>query len=223
MDKWLSATTCTCKKCGRGKDHCTCEPVYNTSDSIDRFYRLISYYPNMRAMDVYDLEFINFSTMCMMHIKKPDDSEYIRFLGYQMALYLKKLFGRDGTFTVTYPPRSLRVRLKEGTDIGAMLASCVAKFTDMDLFTDVRRVKISRRKQKQLHTVQRGEYSAYSFAVSGDIEKRVKNQRFVIIDDAVTTGATATCLATVLKKHGASEVFCMSASRTIYFDKAKDR
>ncbi len=123
-------------------------------------------------------------------------------------------------YVITYPPRSDLNKLIMGYDNARFLARYTAEYLDVEFFDGVRHVT-ELYPQKKLRNGSRGEAIIEAYKVKKKMREYVKDKRFVLIDDIVTTGATATAIATALLRCGAKEVCCFSIARTIYLDKEK--
>jgi ComF family protein len=88
----------------------------------------------------------------------------------------------------------------------AILALEVSRLTDVR--TEARALLRIRRTQPQLGLTrsQRRENVAGAFAVAGDLKARIAGARVVLIDDVITTGATAGACARTLKRAGVARV-----------------
>jgi ComF family protein len=95
----------------------------------------------------------------------------------------------------------------------ALLAHALAKLSghDVDCYV-LRRVKRTA-SQVGLTAAQRRRNVAGAFKVAASRAPRVKNKRVVVIDDVVTTGATADACARALKRAGAARVDVLALAR----------
>ena len=70
------------------------------------------------------------------------------------------------------------------------------------------------REQKKLSGQSRGENAYRSYSVPEKYRDQLKGKRVLLIDDIVTTGATAVCAAALCKLYGASSVSCFCIAKT---------
>jgi ComF family protein len=102
---------------------------------------------------------------------------------------------------ITAVPLHWRKQGQRGFNQSAFFASIIHQKLNIPLFTDVKRTR-SAAEQKQLGRTRRLKNLKHSFTVTG----RLNNAHVVIIDDVMTTGATASALTIALKKAGARKV-----------------
>ncbi len=95
----------------------------------------------------------------------------------------------------------------------AVLARGLARLTgqEVDCFT-LKRVKRTAN-QVGLSAAQRRRNVAGAFKVSRRRKARIKGRKIVLIDDVITTGATAEACARVLKRAGAVRVDVLAIAR----------
>ncbi len=105
-------------------------------------------------------------------------------------------------------PMHWQRRVKRGLNHSQLLANALAKRFDLTLLTNLKRIKATAPQQK-LNRKERLVNLKQAFAIKGQIPAHV-----CLIDDVVTTGATATLLTKLLKKHGAKQVDIICICRT---------
>ncbi|MGH6948353.1 MAG: ComF family protein, partial [Kiloniellales bacterium] len=69
--------------------------------------------------------------------------------------------------------------------------------------------------QGRLSRAQRQRNVAGAFALAPDAKRKIAGRRLLLIDDVVTTGATAAACARVLKRGGAAEVDLLALARVV--------
>lgn len=129
-----------------------------------------------------------------------------RHLSAAMALTVSGI----GADLVTWVPLSRRRRTRRGFDQAEMLARALAK----DILIPLRRSLVrtrdtrsqARRKGADRRAALRG-----AFRLTGDAPP----QRVLLVDDVLTTGATAAECARTLKAGGAREVVLVTAARSL--------
>ena len=70
------------------------------------------------------------------------------------------------------------------------------------------------REQKKLSEKGRGENAYKSYAIPEKYRDQLKGRRVILIDDIVTTGATAVSCAALCKLNGALSVSCFCVAKT---------
>jgi ComF family protein len=102
---------------------------------------------------------------------------------------------------MTAVPLHWRKQYQRGFNQSAFFAGAIHKKLNIPLFTHVKRTQ-SAVEQKHLDRKKRLKNLEHSFTVTSPLN----NAHVVIVDDVMTTGATANALAIALKKAGASKV-----------------
>lgn len=109
---------------------------------------------------------------------------------------------------VTMPESRLRSR---GVDHGALLAGAVARRLKLDVRCLMqRRARRFERTQRGLDMEQRLRNLRGLFSCTGEVPRRV-----LLVDDVLTTGATARTCAECLRRGGAEEVYVLTATRVV--------
>ncbi|MGH6886399.1 MAG: ComF family protein [Geminicoccales bacterium] len=97
----------------------------------------------------------------------------------------------------------------------ALLAGALSQTSGKPL---VARLLLRRRatpSQGRLSRAQRQRNVAGAFALAPDAKRKIAGRRLLLIDDVVTTGATAAACARVLKRGGAAEVDLLALARVV--------
>lgn len=105
-------------------------------------------------------------------------------------------------------PMHWQRRVKRGFNHSQLLANALVKRFDLTLLNNLKRTKATAPQQK-LNRKERLINLEQAFAVKGQVPPYV-----CLVDDVVTTGATATQLTRLLKKHGAKQVDIICICRT---------
>lgn len=114
-------------------------------------------------------------------------------------------------FAIVYPPRSKSGIKEYGFDQAHIIASAVAKRSDIPLSAIFRRVRKGKL-QKTLSSEQREENAERVFDISKKAD--VYGKTLIIIDDVVTSGSTAARLATLAMSRGAKRIIVISVAKT---------
>ena len=121
-----------------------------------------------------------------------------------------------------YVPMTKKAEKKRGFNQSRLVAEELSRKTGLPLL-DVVEKKRETPPQKSLGRDEREKNLEGAFHVTDEAE--VKGKRLVIIDDILTTGATAGELAVVLKKAGAGEAFALTCTsvqnKTLFGDPPK--
>lgn len=184
-----------CSKCGRkiGSDHPVCLECKARMPSFDAARSVFSY-----EGDVVRL------------IKKfKTGGKYLAdvFAGY-MAKIAKREFS-DADFAV-FVPMTDTAEKKRGYNQARLLAEKVCALSGIPLEGEVLLKTRETGEQKQLSKRQREENLRGSFRVHE--RKKCKGKRILIVDDVMTTGATADVLTKSLRAAGAVKVCLLTAA-----------
>ena len=110
---------------------------------------------------------------------------------------------------VTFVPMTKRAQRRRGYNQSRLLAEGICRATGKELLCAVEK-KRENADQRALSRQEREENMQNVFAVTD--REQVKGKRILIADDTLTTGATASALAEVLKKAGAAEVYLITVA-----------
>jgi len=114
----------------------------------------------------------------------------------------------SGADTITPIPLFWWKRMRRGYNQSEILSRIVSTETGIGQERLLRRIKHTRT-QTRLSTEERRKNVLNAFALSND---SVHDKKILLIDDVLTTGATARECARVLKEHGAAAVYsCVAA------------
>jgi ComF family protein len=129
-------------------------------------------------------------------------------LGHAMALTIQSDTWLKRADCIVPVPMHWIKRLRRGYNQSLLLARVTAKNTGIALSPVLRRVRHTR-SQTRLNDARRRENVTGAFALA---HHEVAGKRVVLIDDVMTTGATANECARVLKQAGAEKVYtCVAA------------
>jgi ComF family protein len=143
---------------------------------------------------------------------------------YHRALWLEPFFAslldtvaasalrRAGWDMIIPVPLHPRRKAERQFDQADRLARALSKATGIPSETRVLRRVVDTRTQTLLSRQERSDNMRRAFTFSGHPE-RVRDRRIILFDDVLTTGATASACARVLRQHGASEVCAWTLAR----------
>lgn len=188
-----------CLGCGRPYHACRCRPKY-LSDRV-----LFSALPYKSESSV--------SRELILLCKRKRNRAVFTELATHMAEVLEKNgIGRD--YYLTYSPRAGVNGLRH--DQAKELAWELSRITGNPAVTTLR-CRNTYKEQKSLKINKRIENAMARYRVPRRYVKRIAGRSFVMIDDVVTSGATADRCAQLLIDNGASDVICFCAARTVDF------
>ncbi|MBZ5593983.1 MAG: ComF family protein [Acidobacteriia bacterium] len=132
-------------------------------------------------------------------------------LARTLSIYLMSALPRDQRFDVVVPmPLHWRRQWRRGFNQSELLASRIARSCGIPLKNAVRRIR-STETQAGLSNAKRRENVAGAFRMRH--RRAVQGRRVLLIDDVMTTGATASACALALKRGGAKSVTLLALAR----------
>lgn len=132
-------------------------------------------------------------------------------LGRTLAAYLASALPRDQKFDLVVPmPLHWCRRWQRGFNQSELLARPTARRCGIPMLNAVRRTRATAA-QAGLSNARRRENVAGAFRVKKP--QKVAGRRILLIDDVMTTGATASACALALKRAGASSVTLLALAR----------
>ena len=132
-----------------------------------------------------------------------------RGVGEALAAALAAL-GPPPADAVTWVPLASRRRAERGFDQARVLARALARELDLPAVAFVRRTKATAPQARRTRG-QRMEAMRDAFAC---IPQRPVPARVLLVDDVLTTGATASACASALREGGAHEIHLLTACRS---------
>ena len=183
----------TCPLCGCARRDCTCE---NHRHPYDRCIAPLYYEGPARHV--------------ILRMKQRERPYVVRELAARMI----RAFLRSGEplpDAVVYVPMTRKDERQRGFNQSRMLAAEVAEGLAVPLWAALRKVQQTR-PQKQLSAEQRSGNVLGVFDAAPDMA--LAGKRLLLVDDLMTTGATAGECAKVLKLYGAERVVLLAAAIT---------
>jgi len=133
----------------------------------------------------------------------------VQTLARPLGRFLQVALPREQTYDVIVPmPLHWRKRWQRGFNQSELLAREVGRLRNVPVRRLVKRTKATK-VQAGLTTAQRRDNVARAFRAKGAVEGR----KVLLVDDVMTTGATASACATALKRAGARSVTLLTLAR----------
>jgi ComF family protein len=136
-------------------------------------------------------------------------------LARPLAAFLERVIPVDEHFDAVVPvPLYWRKQWSRGFNQAELLARCVAKQRDIPVWKALRR-KRATATQAGLANAGRRRNVAGAFVVPPNrkLDSKLAGKKILLIDDVMTTGATASACAAALKRGGAGSVSLLTLAR----------
>jgi ComF family protein len=173
-----------CLLCGHNKDDCSCKGHRHPYDAVIAPF----YYEESVSRGI-------------LRLKTWDDPRAIRFFSAQMAAALRREYPDLPFDGVCYVPMTKRDRRRREYNQSHLLARELSRVLQMPLYHSL--VKLYETKsQKSLKRAQRSGNVLGAFDVRGE----APGKSLLLVDDVVTTGATVSECAKMLKLAGAETI-----------------
>lgn len=139
---------------------------------------------------------------------------YKRYMyGTLMAQYMAKLIENDDFDSLIAVPLSFKRLLWRGYHHTAILGQGIAKLTKKPLLVDCLKKKHTKR-QVDCDKEERATNVEGSFYINLKNMHKIQDQKIILVDDVITTGATIFECAKVLKQAGAVHVSFLTFARS---------
>lgn len=195
-----------CGVCGERVRACLCMPMLLKEAKCQGLFKLAYYLPSKGD---------SVQNRLIYHIKRSNDSKTFSFLASQLSSGIGQLLSDEeidrADCLITYVPRSRRTLLKEGVDQSRELAIQLGRQLGIEFSTLIERNARSNTPQKEL-TPEAREKNAQDAFFPTTRERVCRQKTVLLVDDVITTGATMARCVQILRKMGASRVYCVAAA-----------
>ena len=181
-----------CSYCGRNKQDCSCHKQRHAYDAVAAPF----YYTGAVQQG-------------LLRLKRYDDPHALSFFAEQMTAVIRREYPQLPFDAIVYVPMHVKAQRKRDYNQSELLAAEVALRTGLPVQPCLVK-RYETKPQKALNRTQRLGNVLGVF----DVEGRVFGQRLLLIDDVVTTGASAHECAKVLKICGAKSVTVLAVAVT---------
>ncbi|MBQ7346720.1 MAG: ComF family protein [Clostridia bacterium] len=199
--QWESEKLDTCGICAKRVTECECLTAELEKAKCKSFRKLV-FYQHGKGERVQN--------RLIFHMKKQNDRQTPHFLASELLPMLPALTAVDGQAVLTYVPRARTTALKYGTDQALELANALSELSGLPCEKLISRHARNHVAQKELSPAERLRNAKETFYFSRRAEAKGKN--VILIDDIVTTGATAATCVRLLRRAGAKAVFCIAVA-----------
>ncbi len=195
-----------CPECSFTHKDCTCMPN-NVSRHAAEAIHLAEYLKEDSV--VRDM---------VLSAKNERNAYLYRFMAKELASLLSSRIDTEGVL-VTFVPRSAVKEAKFGVDQAKEAARRLAK--ELDLAFSPLFYHRKSKEQKHLSVFERAANAKNTYGVLKKNSHLIRGRRVVLYDDVMTSGATASVCASLLKRAGAFEVIVLTFAKTYTSQKPK--
>jgi len=195
-----------CPECSFTHKDCTCMPP-----SVKRHAREAIHLAEYLKEDSVVRDMI-------LAAKNERNAYLYRFMAKELASLLSSRVDLDGIL-VTFVPRSAVKEAKFGVDQAKEASRRMAKVLGLEFSTLLYHRKSQ--EQKHLSVFERAANAKNTYGVLKKNSYLIRGRRIVLYDDVMTSGATASVCASLLKRAGASEVIVLTFAKTYTSQKPK--
>lgn len=199
--RWESEKADTCDICAKRVCECGCMTAAMERAKCDGFRKLVFYRHGTRA---------HVQNRLIFHVKTNNDRRTPLFFASELLPMLQALTEEQTRVVLTYAPRSRAARLEYGTDQACALAKALSTLSGLPCERLIRRSFGKKSAQKELSTKARLQNARDTYRLSRNAD--VRGKTVVLVDDIVTTGATAAACVRLLRRSGAERVFCLTVA-----------
>lgn len=194
IPEYIRARQGACRHCGKEMMHCTCVPEELARSGIYRVAKVCPYYPERKHAP---------ETKLLFAVKRKKLYHAERFMAREMAAAVRRMPESCDGFVVTYVPRRPESINEYGYDHAKNLSRIVARELGL-AFEDVFYRPEGAKEQKGLTRKQRSKNASGTILPRDNVS--AKGKRYLICDDVLTSGASMSACASVLKALGAKEL-----------------
>ena len=191
-EEYDNALARSCAHCAKPLYECTCATAHLDAHYVHKHVKVFRYKPQA------DLP----TNKLIYSLKKDNREDVLDFLADQLASSVATTFKDASEFVFTSIPRRRAAKVKYGIDHAALLSARVAKI----LGAEYNKTLISHSKHEQKrskHRVDRMKNARFDYS---NKHLDLSGKTVVLVDDVVTTGASMSVAATLLKGLGAKRI-----------------
>lgn len=208
---WKNAREARCPRCHKTAAACSCTPLSMFSTDTIRHRPMLSLIflgkPGSGKIEDKLTRTIVYKT------KRSENRAAANFCARELASVTLRFLYRAGEkpadWMITYPPGTRQRIRKYGFDQSRQLAKKISRYTGIPWMSCMRRK--GRTMQKTLSSMERRINAERAYTLR---DCPVQGKNILLIDDVITTGATVSACARLLRQGGANKVFPISIART---------
>lgn len=195
-----------CPECSFSHKDCTCMPP-NVSRYASEAIHLAEYLKEDSVV-----------RNMVLSAKNERNAYLYRFMAKELATLLSSRMDLDEVL-VTFVPRSAKKEAEFGVDQAKEASRRMAKILGCEFYSLLYHKKS--KEQKHLSVFERTANAKNTYGVLKKNSHLIRGRRVVLYDDVMTSGATASVCASLLKRAGAVEVIVLTFAKTYPKQKPK--
>lgn len=194
-----------CMECGSYARDCTCPSFIMKQNGIGMLVKYAFYDASRNEAAL---------NRVIARLKHIPDRMTFSYLAAVLSVQIEKIrrshdYGKD-ELCITHVPRSRKGIASDGHDQAKMLAAALARRTGLPHLTAIVR-RLDGKPQKSLGFDERVDNVRGLFALKRGA--KLSGRTVMLVDDVVTTGATVSECAKLLRENGAREVICLCIAK----------
>lgn len=199
-EMWEDEKVSVCKDCFKSVDVCECLP-HRASKKIKKAFHIAEYHPSEESV----------ARSFIITCKDNDYKAVYGFVADELESALRARFRTFKNAVITYVPRKRASVLEKGIDQAQIVAKELALRLDIEYVDAIKRC--GGKEQKALDSRERMENARQSFKANEDAILAVASRAVILYDDIMTTGASVSACAEILKNMGARTVYVITFGR----------
>ena len=181
-----------CSKCAKLLSECSCTTNYLERHFVKKVVKCFRY--DMREENLH-------ANALIYSLKRDNRDDVLRKCTDEICTAISNSFTPDDSFIITNVPRRKNAVIEYGIDHSALLAKSVAKRFGLEYVSLLK--SNARREQKTLSFEER--LKNIDFELTTD--KSLKGKSVIIVDDIITTGASVSAAATLIRSLGTRNIY----------------
>ena len=206
--KYAASKMAICPECSLEAEKCVCMPTFLKKDKALSLRRLF-FYSKKRSGEPQN--------RLIYYLKRNKSKRVSRFVARDLSALITGECARleiKGELLLLGVPRSRGAFFEYGFDQAEMLCRAVSELTGIEYCAALKRRRRGR-EQKKLTAGERRKNIKNLIYVDKSEAERLKGKTVVLIDDVVTTGASASACVQVLSSYGVNNVLCVAIASDI--------
>lgn len=180
-----------CPYCGQQKSHCNCGKRRSIFDKVAAPF----YYETAVRSGI-------------LRLKRYDDPDAIALFAEQMHTVVRREYGDELIDALTYVPMTRQAERRREYNQGRLLAEALGKRLALPVYAALTKL-YETPSQKELDFHAR---SGNVLGVFDVVDPAIRGKTLLLVDDVMTTGATLSECAKMLKIHGAKRVLAVTVA-----------